>query len=209
MLLGNLVGELPDVELSMRVQVTVAGSVASTLCDDEDAAGGGRRPHGPVVGAVTRHPRDRAACSVGSVHGAGQITRLVAAGRPAERQVIAARRVVARGHELRTARLVVGDVRGRVLRDCAGRAGAERPTAPDVLRTVVDRVRARHGVGIAGLGPVERAGLTAGDDRPGGDDPFRRLAVLEVRVAVAARCTPAHATTRSASRTRHCRRRRR
>ena len=33
MLLGNLVGELPVVELSIRVQVTVAGSVASALCD--------------------------------------------------------------------------------------------------------------------------------------------------------------------------------
>src|SRR5437764_12872553 len=31
--LGNLVGELPDVELSIRVHVTVAGSTASALCD--------------------------------------------------------------------------------------------------------------------------------------------------------------------------------
>ena len=32
MLLGNLVGELPEAELSTRCHVTVAGSTASALC---------------------------------------------------------------------------------------------------------------------------------------------------------------------------------
>src|SRR5439155_12509409 len=119
----------------------------------EDAPGRRGRPERPVVRAVTREPRERAAAAVGPVDGAGQVARLVDAGRDrgrrreavavgaAERPVVATALLVAAGHELRTVRLVAGDVRGRVLWYVAGETGPEGPGPPDVLRARVDRVR--------------------------------------------------------------------
>src|SRR6266496_5150626 len=66
-------------------------------------------------------------------------------------------------------------------------AAVERPTPPDVLRALVDRVRARNGVRVTDLRPVERGSFAAATDRSGRDDPALRVAVLEADVTGSAR----------------------
>src|SRR5207244_2604316 len=66
-------------------------------------------------------------------------------------------------------------------------AAVERPAPPDVLRALVDRVRAGNRVRVADLRPVERGSFAAAADRSGRDDPTLWVAVLEADVTRSAR----------------------
>src|SRR5207248_11305217 len=142
----------------------------------------GCRPRCFVVGPIPREPGDRPSRAVNSVYGPRQVAFCVRALRTAQRLEVAATRLAERG-EFRTVRLIVGNIRGLVLRNSGGiRTCTEGPGTPNVLEPGENRVRATGWVRIADLGPVETDGIPAGRERPPDEHPFSRIAVLEVRV---------------------------
>ena len=133
-----------------------------------------------MVCLVPCDPGDRPARPVIAIGTARQVA--------AQRCEVAAARLAAEHGELRTVRLVEGDVRGRVLRvGVRGIAGAERPRAPHMLETRKDRVCPGRWVRIGNLRPVEADGFATVHERRRDDHPLGGITVPEVRVRERAR----------------------
>src|SRR5262245_24281626 len=118
----------------------------------------GRCPQRSMVGLVPSDPRDRPSRPVIAIGTAGQIAP--------HWLKIAATRLAAEHSELRTVRLVIGDIGRCVLRNSAGiRTRAERPRAPHMLETRKDGVCTSGWVRIRNLWPVEADGFATVHER--------------------------------------------